>query len=108
MELFKLGYLYAKKHGYDIAIQIDGDGQHDPKYISQMVSIIENKEADMVIGSRFIEKTAYKQTFFRMLGIRITSGLIKLFTKQKIYDTTSRLPSSKPQDYRRICLVLPI
>lgn len=108
MELFKLGYLYAKKHGYDIAIQIDGDGQHDPKYISQMVSIIENKEADMVIGSRFIEKTAYKQTFFRMLGIRITSGIIKLFTKQKIYDTTSRLPSSKPQDYRRICLVLPI
>lgn len=91
MELFKLGYLYAKKKDYDIAIQIDGDGQHDPKYIGQMVNIIKNKEADMVIGSRFIEKTGYKQTFFRMLGICFTSGLIKLFTKQKIYDTTSRI-----------------
>ena len=83
------GYLYAKKNGYDIAIQIDGDGQHEPKYIAQMVSIIEKGEADMVIGSRFVEKTKYEQTFFRMLGIRITSEIIKLFTKQKIYDTTS-------------------
>ena len=83
------GYLYAYKNDYDIAVQIDGDGQHDPKYLKQMIEILEKGEADMVIGSRFCEKTKYKQTFFRMLGINITSGLINLFTDHKVYDTTS-------------------
>lgn len=83
------GYLYAYKNNYDIAIQVDADGQHDPKYIPQMIEIIKSGQADMVIGSRFIEKTGYKQTFFRMLGINMTSGIIKLLTGKKIYDTTS-------------------
>ena len=89
------GYIYAKQNDYDIAIQIDGDGQHNPKYIKEMIEILEKKEADMVIGSRFIEKTSYDQTFFRMLGIRITSGIIKMLTGKKVYDTTSRLQSCK-------------
>ena len=83
------GYLYAYKNNYDIAIQIDGDGQHDPKYISEMINILSTEDVDMVIGSRFVEKTSYDQTFFRMLGINITSAIIKLFTEKKIYDTTS-------------------
>ena len=83
------GYRYALKNEYDIAIQVDGDGQHNPKYIAQMCELIENNKCDMVIGSRFINKTNYKQTFFRMLGIKITSGIIKCITKQRIYDTTS-------------------
>lgn len=74
---------------YDIAIQIDGDGQHDPKYIKEMVQMIKEKKADMVIGSRFVNKTEYKQTFFRKLGINITSIIIKIMTGKKIYDTTS-------------------
>lgn len=82
------GYLYAKKNNYDIAIQIDGDGQHNPKYIEKLISKI--KEGyDLVIGSRFIVKTSYDQTFSRMLGIKIISGIIKLMTGKKIYDTTS-------------------
>lgn len=83
------GYLYAYKNNYDIAIQVDADGQHDPKYINEMIEFIKNGQADMVIGSRFVEKTSYKQTFFRMLGINITSGVIKVLTGKKIYDTTS-------------------
>lgn len=83
------GYLYASKKDYDIAIQMDADGQHDPIYIEQMVNIIQAGHTDMVIGSRFIENTGYKQTFARMLGININSGIINLMTKQKIYDTTS-------------------
>lgn len=83
------GYLYAYRNKYDIAIQVDADGQHNPKYIPEMVELIKTGQADMVIGSRFIEKTSYKQTFFRMLGIKITSGIIKLLTGKKIYDTTS-------------------
>ena len=83
------GYLYAYKNGYDIAIQIDGDGQHDSKYISIMEEYITNKKYDMVIGSRFIEKTNYEQTFMRMLGNKVLYFLIRLFTRKKIYDTTS-------------------
>ena len=83
------GYRYALKNGYDIAIQVDGDGQHNPIYISEMVKLISEENYDMVIGSRFINKTGYKQTFFRMLGINILSLIIKLLTGKKIYDTTS-------------------
>ena len=82
------GYLYALKNDYDIAIQIDGDGQHNPKYIRNLVEEIQ-KGNDIVIGSRFIEKSEYDQTKLRMLGINIISFTIKLMTKIKIYDTTS-------------------
>lgn len=83
------GYLYAYEHNYDIAIQIDGDGQHDPKYIKDMVELIEKNEADMVIGSRFIKDTGYHQSFLRGLGNKILSFEIKMIGHKKIYDTTS-------------------
>ena len=82
------GYLYAYQNDYDIAIQIDGDGQHDPKYLRKIIDNVKNGY-DMVIGSRFIEKTTYDQTFMRMLGIRIISNVIKNATNVKVYDTTS-------------------
>ena len=82
------GYLYAYKNNYDIAIQIDGDGQHDPKYIKKLVEKIE-EGYDIVIGSRFIEDTNYNQTVFRMLGINILRYFIKIFSKIKITDPTS-------------------
>lgn len=83
------GYLYAFRNNYDIAIQIDADNQHDSIYIKQMIDIIKNGQANMVIGSRFIEKTDYKQTIARMIGIKINSAIIKLLTRRKIFDTTS-------------------
>ena len=83
------GYIYANKNNYDIAIQLDGDGQHNPKYIEEMVKIIEESKAEMVIGSRFITKTGYNQTFARMLGIRVIRGIMKLFAGKKIFDPTS-------------------
>lgn len=83
------GYLYAYKNDYDIAIQIDGDGQHDPKYIKEMIDYITKDNYDIVIGSRFIKKTNYEQTFMRALGNKMLSTTIKLFTGKKIYDTTS-------------------
>ena len=108
------GYLYAYKNNYDIAIQVDADGQHDPKYINKMVDIINDGQADMIIGSRFVEKTSYKQTFFRMFGIKITSFIIKILTGKKIYDTTSgfrtinkeiikSFANSYPYDYPEPC-----
>lgn len=83
------GYLYAYKNNYDIAIQLDGDGQHKPEYITEMINILEKEEVDMVIGSRFIENTGYPQTHLRMLGTIILRCIIKLFTGTKIYDPTS-------------------
>lgn len=85
------GYKYADKHNYDIAIQFDGDGQHNAKYIKDLIKPIKNDTADMVIGSRFIKEnySDFKSTRIRRIGIKIISFFIKLVTKNKIYDTTS-------------------
>ncbi|WP_166241179.1 glycosyltransferase family 2 protein [Paenibacillus turpanensis] len=81
------GYKYAKKNNFDIAIQVDGDGQHDPRYIPDLVQLLENN--DMVIGSRFIEKEGFQSTKLRRIGIKYFSSLIKLFTGSVITDPTS-------------------
>ena len=72
------GYRYAKENNYDIAIQIDGDGQHDISFAKKMIELIENDEADIVIGSRFIEKQGFQSTSSRRTGIKILSNLIYL------------------------------
>ena len=82
------GYKYAYENDYDIAIQMDADGQHDPKYIPKLIEKIE-QGYDFVIGSRFIEKEGFQSTFIRRLGINLYSWIIKIFTKKKIKDTTS-------------------
>lgn len=83
------GYKYAKMNNYDIAIQFDGDGQHDENYIDKLVNEIE-KGNDFVIGSRFIEDLSkFKSSSTRRIGIRIISFLIKICTGVKVYDPTS-------------------
>ena len=85
------GYKYAYENGYDIAVQYDGDGQHDVSYVKNIINPIINDEADFVIGSRFIkkEKDNFNSTFSRRMGINLISFFIKLATKKKVYDTTS-------------------
>ena len=87
----QVGMKYAKENGYDIAIQFDGDGQHDVNYVKTIVDPILNGKADMVIGSRFINKDMdnFKSSQVRRLGIRLLSRVIAFKTKKKIYDTTS-------------------
>lgn len=83
------GYKYALNNNYDVAIQFDGDGQHDENYIDNLVDEIKNG-FDFVIGSRFISNLSkFKSSSARRLGIRIISSLIKLCTGRKIYDATS-------------------
>lgn len=83
------GYKYAYYKGYDIAIQFDGDGQHDANYIHDLIKEID-KGYNFVIGSRFISNLSdFKSTGSRRFGIKILSGLIKIFTGKKIYDVTS-------------------
>ena len=83
------GYLYARENGYDVAVQMDGDGQHDPKYLEKVCTPVIDGTYDMCIGSRFIEKEGFQSSFMRRLGINIISFMIKLFTGKKIYDVTS-------------------
>lgn len=84
------GYQYALENKYDIAIQIDGDGQHDPALIDSMVDTI-NEGYDAVIGSRFIDRQGYQSTKLRRGGITILSGLISFLYGIKILDVTSGL-----------------
>jgi hypothetical protein len=81
--------LYAFKENYDIAIQIDGDGQHDTAYLPQVISPIENGEADIVIGSRFIDKEGFQSSYLRRSGIKFLSLLIRLVCGTKVSDVTS-------------------
>ncbi|MFP4369902.1 MAG: glycosyltransferase family 2 protein [Candidatus Kapaibacterium sp.] len=83
------GYHYAYSKGYDAAVQVDGDGQHSPEFIKKLIEPIENGEADMVIGSRFIENNGFQSSFFRRIGIGYFRGLIRFITGQSISDPTS-------------------
>lgn len=80
------GYVYAYENGYDCAIQFDGDGQHQAKYLKVLVDEIENG-ANIVVGSRFVDKK--KDYSMRMIGSRIISFLIRLKTGVRINDPTS-------------------
>ncbi|MBQ7902608.1 MAG: glycosyltransferase family 2 protein [Oscillospiraceae bacterium] len=91
------GYLYAKQNGYDIAVQMDGDGQHDPRYLAKVCQPVIDGEVDMAIGSRFIEKEGFQSSFMRRLGINIISLLIKILTGKKVYDVTSGYRASNRQ-----------
>lgn len=84
------GYKYARYHGYDIAVQFDGDGQHDINSVPHLIQPITENRADLVIGSRFITKTGnFRSTFARRIGIKIISDYMKLLTRRRITDTTS-------------------
>lgn len=83
----QLGMKYAYQNGYDIAIQFDGDGQHQAKYLKDLVKEIEEGNADIAIGSRFVEEK--KPLSMRMLGSRFISFAIRLTTSKKITDPTS-------------------
>lgn len=105
------GYKYAQYNDYDIAIQYDGDGQHDVSYVDKLINPIVKKKADFTIGSRFIEDISkFKTSTSRRIGISIISFIIKLVTGFKIYDTTSgfraaskkvikEFANSYPQEY---------
>ncbi len=83
------GYRYALKNDYDVAIQMDGDGQHDVSWLDSLVKPIEDGVADICIGSRFIDKKGFQSSFLRRSGISILSNMIKVITGQRIYDVTS-------------------
>ena len=87
------GYKFAKDFGYDIAIRLDGDGQHNPADADKLIEPIESRQADVVIGSRYIRTEkgteSYKSSFCRLLGAKFFGFITSCIVRQKIADTTS-------------------
>lgn len=83
------GLKYAFYNNYDYVIQLDGDGQHIPREAIKLLNKMNETNTDIVIGSRFLEKTKYKHPLFRRIGTKFFQILIKIFCKKRITDPTS-------------------
>lgn len=84
------GFKYALQHGYDTAVRLDGDGQHDPTQLAALLAELERNEADVVTGSRFVgEGGSYRPPLARRVGITWFAKLVSILTGQRVTDTTS-------------------
>ena len=83
------GFIYSEKRGYDLAVQVDADGQHRPSEIGRIVEPLLRGEADVVVGSRFREKRGYRSTASRQLGIKLCALTNRLLLRERITDSTS-------------------
>ena len=102
------GHKYAQRHGYDVDIQVDGDGQHDPSYIPLLVSKIA-QGCDLAIGSRFLEKTeGFQSTFMRRVGINWLSFVIRILTGSTVTDPTSGFRACGKKAIDLFCQSYPI
>lgn len=83
------GFQYARNNGYAIAIQFDGDGQHMAAEIGELLTALDQGGADIVVGSRFLQRGAYRPSLFRKAGIWIFSTVLSAILGMKVTDTTS-------------------
>ncbi len=86
---FQIGCQFAQAFGYDYIVRMDGDGQHDPLFIKDILEPIKNNLADISIGSRFLGKSQFKSSFTRLFGIFIISSVLMGITNRKVTDPTS-------------------
>lgn len=117
------GYKYAYENNYDIAVQFDGDGQHDINYVEKICEPLIAGQADMCIGTRYLDKTSseFQSTFMRRLGANIISLFIKMCCGKKITDPTSgfrainrkvieefakNYPTEYPEPESTVCLLV--
>jgi glycosyltransferase involved in cell wall biosynthesis len=83
------GFRWACAHGYDIGVQLDADGQHDPGYLAALLAPVADGRCDVSIGSRFVSSTGYRAPWNRRLGMLLFSGVVRLALGRAISDTTS-------------------
>jgi hypothetical protein len=83
------GYQYARDQGFQIAIQVDGDGQHDAREIGKLIAPIVAGDADMAVGTRFAGAQAYRPPFARRVGIQLFARVVSMIVRQRVTDTTS-------------------
>ena len=83
------GYLYAFERGYDVAVQVDGDGQHDAAELGRLLEPILAQRADLAIGTRFAGELTYRAPLARRIGIELFARIVSLRVRQRMTDTTS-------------------
>src|SRR5919202_1871054 len=83
------GYQYALERGFDVAVQVDGDGQHDPRELAEILDPIFDGRADLVVGTRFAEGGGYRGTRLRRVGIKLFAAIVSVLVRQRVTDTTS-------------------
>jgi glycosyltransferase involved in cell wall biosynthesis len=88
------GLQYARDHDFDVAVQVDGDAQHDPAEIPKVLAPIIEGSADLVVGSRFLGEGEYEPPVTRLLGIRLLARVVSLLVRQRVTDTTSGFRAS--------------
>ncbi|MBI5441066.1 MAG: glycosyltransferase family 2 protein [Deltaproteobacteria bacterium] len=104
------GYLYARRRGYDAAVQFDGDGQHCADQVAGLLRPVLEGAADIVVGSRFLDMRTHRPGWSRLVGIRILSAVVSALVGQRVTDPTSgfravnrpvieRFSESYPDDY---------
>lgn len=104
------GYKYAFENNYDLAIQFDGDGQHDINYLQDIIQPILDNQVDFCFGSRFVvdDYSEFQTTFMRRFGINLLSVLIKLVTGKKIYDVTSGFRAANKEIINQFSISYPV
>jgi glycosyltransferase involved in cell wall biosynthesis len=83
------GYLYAFERGFDLAVQVDGDGQHDASQLRRLLDPILTGRADLAIGTRFAGQVTYRPPLVRRIGISLFAALVSVRVRQRVTDTTS-------------------
>ncbi len=83
------GYRYAANEGYEYAVQVDADGQHDPADLPKLLAEAKTNQANLIIGSRYVAKTGYQSSYARRFGMIMLSGFIRLAVGYPVKDTTS-------------------
>ncbi|HZO97699.1 MAG TPA: glycosyltransferase family 2 protein [Gaiellaceae bacterium] len=83
------GFRYAWEEGYELAVRLDGDGQHDPSELRALVAPVVAGEADLAVGSRFVAGGGYRSSAARRVGIRILARVVSAIARQRLTDTTS-------------------
>jgi glycosyltransferase involved in cell wall biosynthesis len=86
------GYIYARERDYEVAVQVDGDGQHDPRHIRDLLERLRgDPDLNMVTGSRFLDPdgSGYRSSAARRVGIRVFARVVSLITRRRVTDPTS-------------------
>jgi glycosyltransferase involved in cell wall biosynthesis len=83
------GFRFAVDHGYDVGVQFDADGQHDPRFLDALLQPVLDDRCDVSIGSRYVHASGYRAPIFRRLGMRLFSAFVRVVLRQRLTDTTS-------------------
>jgi glycosyltransferase involved in cell wall biosynthesis len=86
---FQTGCIFALKNGYEYIVRMDGDGQHDPVFIKDILDPVKQGKFDIVIGSRFLRNSEFESSLMRVIGIRIIAFFLYYLTGKKVTDPTS-------------------